>query len=119
MIRKVWIVRLSAAAAADFQDIIDWTEEHFGPTQSNIYEQSLKDVLTALEGGTDSAGAKLRGDIGRNIYTLHMARRGRRGRHVIVLRAAKMDGRPIVDVVRILHDAMDLRRHVFKVDDPE
>lgn len=119
MTREVWIVRLSAAAAADFQDIIDWTEEHFGPTQSNIYEQSLKDVLTTLEAGAESAGAKLRGDIGRSIYTLHMARRWRRGRHVIVLRATKIDDRPIVDVLRILHDAMDLRRHVLKVDDPE
>jgi len=39
---------------------------------------------------------------------LHVARRGRRGRHFIVYRC--IDGETI-DVIRILHDSMELARH--------
>jgi methyl-accepting chemotaxis protein len=48
-------------------------------------------------------GVKKRDDILPGIYLLHVARQGRRGRHVVVFRQ-----RPgqIIDVLRILHDSM-------------
>jgi toxin ParE1/3/4 len=50
-----------------------------------------------------------REEIRPNIRTLHVARHGRRGRHFIMYRAA-LDH--VIEVVRILHDAMDLARHL-------
>ena len=49
------------------------------------------------------------------IRTLHVERHGRRGRHFLVYRAA--DGQT-VEIGRILHDRMDLQRHLpFPTDD--
>jgi toxin ParE1/3/4 len=39
---------------------------------------------------------------------LHVARRGRRGRHFLLYRAAEGQ---IIEIGRILHDQMDLQRH--------
>lgn len=41
--------------------------------------------------------------------SLHVARRNRRGRHFILFRATEAGQ---IQVVRILHDAMDLARHI-------
>ncbi len=43
------------------------------------------------------------------LRSLHVARRGRRGRHFIMYRASADD---TIEVVRILHDGMDLAAHV-------
>ena len=45
--------------------------------------------------------------------TLHVARRGRTGRHLVVYRTGTpaVDP-PIVEVLRLLHDSMDLSRHI-------
>jgi plasmid stabilization system protein ParE len=41
-----------------------------------------------------------------------MSRNRRRGRHIILFRLAQEQGQPIVVVGRILHDAMDIVRHL-------
>jgi toxin ParE1/3/4 len=43
------------------------------------------------------------------LRTLHVARRGRRGSHFLIYRAAP---KSTIEIVRILHDRMDLKRHV-------
>jgi hypothetical protein len=55
-----------------------------------------------------TAGLAGFGDIGANLHTLHV---GPRGRHIILFRTAHMPGGAI-DVLRILHDAMDFARHL-------
>ena len=54
-------------------------------------------------------GAKARDEIAPGVCTLHVARHGRKGRHFVVFRVA--EGK-IVEVLRLLHDSMDLARHV-------
>ncbi|MBB4265829.1 plasmid stabilization system protein ParE [Roseospira visakhapatnamensis] len=44
--------------------------------------------------------------------TLPVARGGRTGRHLIVFRIVPDDHHPTVDVLRILHESMDLPRHL-------
>jgi toxin ParE1/3/4 len=51
------------------------------------------------------------------LFTLHVARKRRRGRHFILFRADTNPNRGLIDVLRILHDAMDLERHVPDEDD--
>ena len=44
--------------------------------------------------------------------TLHVARVGRRGRHLVLYRIAGASEPSTIDVFRLLHDSMDPVRHV-------
>lgn len=105
-----WTVRLSEAARRDFAGIIDWTIERFGERQADVYAGILTATIQELLAGPGEAGARARDDIASGILTLHVARAGRKGRHFLLLRVS--DKENAIEVVRILHDAMDLPRHV-------
>ncbi len=103
-----WRVRLTASAEADLLDIAAWTAEHFGPRQAAFYMETLTQAVEALHEGPDILGARARDEIAPGIRTLHVARQGRRGRHFVLFRVAP--GR-VIEVLRLLHDSMDLSRH--------
>jgi toxin ParE1/3/4 len=107
-----WLVRLSAAAEADFQEILLWTEQRFGTAQARVYAKTISDALTALMRGPAMVGVRRREDIGSGFYTLHVARKRRRGRHFILFRVGSENEHRTVDVLRLLYDAMDLPTHV-------
>lgn len=102
-----WIVRLSHLAEADFQGIMTWTARHLGVAQARIYAETLSQAISSLRGGPEIPAVRLREDIGTNIRVLHVAREGRRGRHFLLFRVSAEDENAI-DILRILHDAMDL-----------
>ena len=108
MTRRAWTIRLSDTAETDYDDILRWTAERFGAAQAASYGVMLADALTRLERGPGIAGARRRDEIGAGLHTLHS---GRRGRHIILFRIGGDKDRTI-DVLRLLHDAMDLARHV-------
>ena len=109
MAERRWRVRLGAAAEVDFANILKWTNENFGARQSRVYRDSLVQAIGELADGPDVAGSKARDEIMRGLRTLHVARRGHRGSHFLMYRAAPNS---TIEIVRILHDRMDLRRHV-------
>lgn len=115
--RRRWRVRLSAAANADLRDIQRWTSEHFGATQARIYGATLTEAIEALRDGPRIAGARERDEIEKGLMTLHVARGGRKGRHFVLYRADSQAVPPVIDVLRLLHDSMDLARHVIPRDD--
>ena len=49
--RRQWRVRLTAAAAADLQNILRWTTGHFGETQARLYGDTLARALELLTEG--------------------------------------------------------------------
>lgn len=104
-----WTVRLAAQAELDFVEILAWTVENFGEIQAEIYAETLTSAIEALHDGPLLAGAQARNDIESGIRTLHVARQGRRGRHFLVFR--QIEDR-CIDVLRLLHDGMDLARHI-------
>src|SRR5690242_8651437 len=104
-----WRVRLGAAAEVDFANILKWTTENFGARQSRVYRDTLVQAIGELADGPNVAGSKARDDIMAGLRTLHVARRGRRGSHFLMYRIAP---KSTIEIVRILHDRMDLRRHV-------
>lgn len=106
--RQVWAVRLGQQAEQDFVEILQWTTKTFGEGQASTYAETIALAIEALEGGPDILGARAREDIQPGIRTLHVARQGRAGRHFVVFRAARSD----IDVLRLLHDSMDLLRHL-------
>jgi toxin ParE1/3/4 len=102
-----WIVRLAATAEADFQNIIVWTLEEFGVGQADIYADTLTSAITALIDGPTIVGARERREIGKGLHTLHVARRGRKGRHFVPFRVNSSTRH--IEILRLLHDAMDLK----------
>ena len=107
-----WRVRLGRTAEADFENILRWTTEHFGETQARVYAETLTTTIKALATGPDVIAAVRRNDIAKGLMTLHVARGGRRGRHFVIYRANEEIIPPAIDVLRLLHDSMDLRRHI-------
>ena len=103
-------VRLTTAAETDFEKIIDWTIEHFGELQGVAYAETLLLAIDALTAGSLVADAKPRDEIMKGLYSLHVARQGRKGRHFVMFRVAA--GGDAIEVLRLLHDSMDLPRHL-------
>jgi toxin ParE1/3/4 len=109
---RPWKIRLTAAEEADFHGILRWTLEQFGEVQARIYAQTLSAALESLAAGPKVIGAKARSDIARGLFTLHVARHGRKGRHFVMFRIGDDQDRKVIEVLRLLHDSMDLPRHL-------
>ncbi len=114
MAERRWRVRLGAAAELDFANILKWTTENFGARQSRVYRDTLVQAIGELAGGPNVAGSRARDEIVAGLRTLHGARRGRGGSHFLMYRAAPNS---TIEIVRILHDRMDLRRHIQSTPD--
>ena len=112
-----WTVRLTAAAEADFEEILRWTVEQFGGAQARIYTETVLAALNDLAAGPTVLGAKERDDILKGLFTLHVARKGRKGRHFVMFRIAHSPDRDVIEILRLLHDAMDLQRHLSAADE--
>ncbi|MFD1555608.1 type II toxin-antitoxin system RelE/ParE family toxin [Paraburkholderia silviterrae] len=106
-----WTVRLTDLAKDDFSNIVGWTIEQFGPAQGRAYATTLSLALQDLTNGPSLPGVRARDEIVSGIMTLHVARNRRKGRHFVMFRVNAKDARTI-DVLRILHDAMDLPQHL-------
>jgi len=109
MTRKPWRVTLGVEAETDFMRILAYTLEIFGPRQTESYEAAILEALAALNDGPEVVGSRSREDLRPGLRSLHVARGGGRGRHVIFYRTK---GERHIQIVRILHDAMDFARHM-------
>jgi len=106
---KTWRVVLGSEAEKDFVRILAFTRDTFGSRQEAIYETTILAAIAELDAGPDVLGSLARDDLRPGVRSIHVARQGRRGRHFIIYRAGQGN---VIDVIRILHDAMDLARHV-------
>ena len=110
--------RLSAAAQADIVDILAWTHEHFGHAARTRYETLIITALRDIAHQPERPGSLERHDLGGDVRSWHLRlsrKRAdtysgivRRPRHFLVYR---MEGGVVV-VGRVLHDAMELTRHL-------
>ncbi len=114
MTEQDWRVILGAAAEKDFRQIIIFTRVDFGPRRAAIYENSILQALAELSSGPEARRSHARDDLRPGMRSLRVARGRRRGRHVIFYRVA--DDRTI-QIVRILHDAMNFAQHVHSETD--
>jgi toxin ParE1/3/4 len=110
----VWRVRLAEQAERDLLGITLWTVENFSAQQAEIYVETLSLAIEALHDGPEVLGVTVRDDLGLGVRTLHVARQGRKGRHFVVFRAAPEQ---TIEVLRLLHDSMDLARHLPSTND--
>lgn len=69
-------------------------------------------AMEALTAGPRIVGARERSEAAEGLLTLHVARGGRKGRHFVLYRAGSGTEATLIEVLRLLHDSMDLRRHL-------
>lgn len=109
--------RLSAAAELDLETILGWTHEQFGEEARRRYEALLVQAIRDVAADQSRAGCQARPELERDAFTYHIAfsrdrvAKGhvRRPRHFLLCRIAR-DG--VLDIGRVLHDSMDLARHL-------
>ncbi len=109
-----WTVRLGRQAEQDFVEILRWTKKSFGKVQARAYSETISLAIQALQDGPEIVGSRLRDEIEPGIRTLHVARSGRKGRHLVVFRVGCDQ---TIDVLRLLHDSMDLPRNLSAAND--
>ena len=104
-----WRVRLTDQAERDLIDIARWTAENFGARQAEHYVETISLAIEALADGPETLGTRARDELAPGVRTLHAARHGHKARHFVVFRVADDH---VLEVLRLLHDSMDLARHL-------
>ncbi|MCG6941683.1 MAG: type II toxin-antitoxin system RelE/ParE family toxin [Thiohalocapsa sp.] len=96
---------ISAAARRDIRRALEHSARRWGPEQRRRSGNLIGDGLKALFDNPRHPASRARDDIMPCVRTYHIAKPGRPGRHLIVYRIGAGDS---VQVIRLLHDAMDL-----------
>jgi toxin ParE1/3/4 len=104
-----WRIRLGSEAERDYVSILDYTADTFGQRQAELYKTLLQETLAMLAAGPAAIGSIARDEIRPGLRSLHIARGDRRGRHFVLYRPVAGN---VIMVLRILHDSMDLARHI-------
>lgn len=112
-------VRLSPEAQADIEAILAWTHEQFGEQGRLRYEELLAQAILDLASEPNRAGTLERPELARGARAYHLRHsrddvtrsvgRVRKPRHFLLYRMAA-DG--VLEIGRVLHDSMDLARHL-------
>lgn len=110
---------LSPLALRDIEDILAWTIEHFGTRASLRYELLLTEAIHQVADRFDLPGSHLLPEVGQNVYSYHLrhcrnqvrdkSQRVKEPRHFLIYRV-NTDGN--VEIARVLHDSMELPRHI-------
>jgi toxin ParE1/3/4 len=107
------IVRLSPLARSDIAGILNHSEGVFGSAAAARYGSLLLVATRDLAKDPDRPGVRRREELGPGYRTYHVQHsRGRIGvrhpRHILLFRI----GPGTLQVARVLHDSMDLARHL-------
>ena len=86
-----------------------FTLEQFGPKQHKRYQQIIGNALAEIAADPEDIHAKRRPEIHPQARTMHLARQGRPARHFFLYRVVNDQ---FVDIGRLLHDSMEIRRHL-------
>lgn len=117
--------RLSANAQSDVARILAWSQEQFGESARIRYQALLSSALRDVAAEPERIGATHRPELGAGVLVWHL-RLSRnhvppevgvvhRPRHFLVYRQAGA----VVEIVRVLHDSMELRRHLENEQQPD
>jgi len=109
---------LSPVAEQDILSILAWTHQQFGEQTRVRYEALLVQAILDVAGDPGRSGVTRRDEICEKAFTYHLwhsrqnvdksAGRIRKPRHLLLFRVAE-EG---VEIGRVLHDSMDLERHL-------
>lgn len=110
--------RLSAAAQSDVVSVLAWSQEQFGGSARRRYQALLATAFRDVAAQPEGIGATRRPDLGADLLAWHFqlsrnhvpdtVGRVHRPRHFLVYRHVDT----VVEIVRVLHDSMELSRHL-------
>lgn len=111
--------RLSPLAERDLEEILAWSHEQFGERGRLRYEALLVQAIRDVAANPRRPGCRPRPELAGGALTYHLLNsrdhvpktqgRVRKPRHFLLARLAT-DG--ALEIGRILHDSMDLERHL-------
>lgn len=111
--------RLSPLAERDLEAILAWSHEHFGEQGRLRYEALIVRAILDVADDPRRPGCRSRPELASGVLTYHLFHsrdhvpraqgRVRKPRHLLVVRVAA-DG--ALEIGRVLHDTMDLARHL-------
>jgi len=112
-------LRISSVAESDIEDILAWTHERFGEAGRLRYEALLAQAIVDIAHDPERSGCTLRPELAKSARTYHLqfsrnqvatsVGRVKRPRHFLLFRIADQG---TVEIARVLHDSMDLARHL-------
>ncbi|WP_416769600.1 type II toxin-antitoxin system RelE/ParE family toxin [Pseudomonas sp. RHF3.3-3] len=111
--------RLSHTALRDIEDVLRYSQVQFGSRARIRYQELLRTAIEELALTPDRAGSSPRDELAEGLRSFHLAYVRRQAatsigtvqkpRHVVFYRLA---GDQVIEIVRILHDAMEARQHL-------
>jgi toxin ParE1/3/4 len=111
--------RVSAAAAQDITQLLAYTQDRFGDTARRCYEALLVAALRDIASDPERLGSVARPELGTDIRSYHLRHSTRRARtlngvvrqprHFLLYRTTRPD---LIGIGRVLHDGMELERHL-------
>jgi len=109
--------RLSTTAEADIVDILAVSLDRWGSEASRRYSEMLNAAMRQIADHPDGRATRMRSDLApgmRSFHTRFTLRRNPKAAvkspvHVLIYRVVTPD---LVEIVRALHERMDLRRHL-------
>lgn len=113
------VYRLARAAQADIIDLLAYTQENFGGVARLHYERLVITALRDIASDPERVGSVARPELGENVRSFHLRYSRERAmteygmvirpRHLLLYRVAQPD---LIGIGRVLHDAMELERHL-------
>lgn len=115
------MVRISSQASTDIADTLRFTQMRLGEFIRNRYHDLLQKTFRALAEQQTFPGSIMRDELAPGLRSLHLSfivlqkTDGRmfRPRHVVFYRTDKDQ---TVEILRVLHDAMEISRHLNQLD---
>jgi toxin ParE1/3/4 len=122
-------LRISSAAKADIEDLLAWSEQRFGVAARRRYEALLTCALQDVAEDLSRPGVRARPELGAGVFSYHLffsRKRAAKGstapaagavqqpRHLVVGRIVEPG---FADILRVLHDAMEISRHLPERED--
>ncbi|UUO06689.1 type II toxin-antitoxin system RelE/ParE family toxin [Blastopirellula sp. J2-11] len=111
--------RISVIAEQDIEAILRWTQEQFGEQGRLRYEALLIEAILDIADDPERTGVRLRPELWPGAFSYHLyfsrnhiastIERIRRPRHFLLCRYAETGD---LEIARVLHDSMDLDRHL-------
>ena len=108
------VYRLSTLSQADITRLLAWTSDRFGDMARRRYEALLITALRDLAADPGRNGTIPRPELGESVRSYHNRARTAKGmvrapRHLLLYRVLHPD---IIGIGRVLHDSMELERHL-------
>ncbi|MCY7355758.1 MAG: type II toxin-antitoxin system RelE/ParE family toxin [Lysobacter sp.] len=111
--------RLAAAAQSDIVQLLAYTQRSFGVAARQRYQTLLLTALRDVAAEPERIGSVARSELGEQVRSYHLRHSRdraanadgfvRRPRHLLLFRWTQPE---LIDVARVLHDAMEIERHL-------